>query len=193
MSKRILEEQSTYLMRYLISEEQIRDKVLSDIRNRDKFKTCDIREDGTITLGRTKSQFLNQLLACQEKIPFEAFALRVWDALVAMSTGENSITLEENLSTEIAKAAQKDGNYDYIIHRLVDCYNFICNNKPGSKKTPAGAGGEASPFSQTANIPFKLTINGIPQKTEIVRDCVGDALINVNYGITGVTLHKRKL
>ena len=192
MGKRILTNQSICLMRYLLEDEQIHDKVLNDSKNKDKYKTCTIYEDGTVVLGRTSITFLNQLLACQDKIPFEAFALRVWDALVAMSTGENSIALQENLSTEIAKLAQREGEYNTLVTRLANAYDFICNNKSGSNGTSAGEGGTASMFGPVLNDSLRKRLRGGIKMTYTVKDSIGDDFLNLGYTLTDVEINNGK-
>ena len=179
-------------MRYLLEDEQIHDKVLNDSKNKDKYKTCTIYEDGTVVLGRTSITFLNQLLACQDKIPFEAFALRVWDALVAMSTGENSIALQENLSTEIAKLAQREGEYNTLVTRLANAYDFICNNKPGSNGTSAGEGGTASMFGPVLSDSLRRKLNSQVNMRYVVKDAIGDDFIDMNYVLTNIKVHNGK-
>lgn len=179
-------------MRYLLEDEQIHDKVLNDSKNKDKYKTCTIYEDGTVVLGKTSITFLNQLLACQDKIPFEAFALRVWDALVAMSTGENSIALQENLSTEIAKLAQREGEYNTLVTRLANAYDFICNNKSGSNGTSAGEGGTASMFGPVLSDSLRKKLRGGIKMTYTVKDSIGDDFLNLGYTLTDVEINNGK-
>ena len=72
-------------------------------------------EDGVIILGVTRFRWWNQLIGCQVKLPFESWALAVWDALVNMSKGGNKDALEHGLSVEIAKKAQREEEYNWVV------------------------------------------------------------------------------
>lgn len=183
---------SITLIKYLLSDERISDKVFNNTKDKAKYKSISIREDGTIILGKTSCLWWNQLLACQDKIPFNDFALKVWDALVNLSTGSNSEALERGLSTEIANLSQREGEYDNLVHRLVDCYEHVCNNKG---KLPLAGGSEKSDLEGTLtkhiNVPNDIIINidGVKKKTLSFNDSFGDKWIDVNVGVTGVTVH----
>lgn len=189
MERRILNKQSILLMRYLLEEEKISDKVYNNAKDKDKYPLCTICKDGTIILGKTNYHFINQLLSCQDKIPFESFALRVWDALVAMSTGENSIALKENLSKEIAEKAIREGDYNGLVNKLVLCYKHVCNNKYGINETSAGDRSEAS----TVDEGVITIVNGNRRRRIKVKDSVGDPLFDLEYGLENIVFRNGKI
>ena len=176
-------------MRYLLEEEKISNKVYNNLKDKDKYPLCTICADGTIILGKTKYHFINQLLSCQDKIPFESFALRVWDALVELSAGENTIALKENLSIEIAKKAIVEGDYNGLVKKLVLCYEHVCNKKPISNETSADAGGEASTIDEG----IITIVNGNRRRTIKVKDSIGDSLFDLQYGLESVRFRDGKI
>ena len=189
MEKRILTRSSILQMRYLLEEEKISNKVYNNLKDKDKYTLCTICADGTIILGKTKYHFINQLLSCQDKIPFESFALRVWDALVELSAGENTIALKENLSIEIAKKAIVEGDYNGLVKKLVLCYEHVCNKKPISNETSADAGGEASTIDEG----IITIVNGNRRRTIKVKDSIGDSLFDLQYGLESVRFRDGKI
>lgn len=189
MEKRILTRSSILQMRYLLEEEKISNKVYNNLKDKDKYQLCTICADGTIILGKTKYHFINQLLSCQDKIPFESFALRVWDALVELSAGENTIALKENLSIEIAKKAIVEGDYNGLVKKLVLCYEHVCNKKPISNETSADAGGEASTIDEG----IITIVNGNRRRTIKVKDSIGDSLFDLQYGLESVRFRDGKI
>ena len=70
MERRILTKASILQMRYLLEEEKISNKVYNNLKDKDRYPLCTICVDGTRILGKTKYHFINQLLSCQDKIPF---------------------------------------------------------------------------------------------------------------------------
>ena len=189
MEKRILTRSSILQMRYLLEEEKISNKVYNNLKDKDKYPLCTICVDGTIILGKTKYHFINQLLSCQDKIPFESFALRVWDALVELSAGENTIALKENLSIEIAKKAIVEGDYNGLVKKLVLCYDHVCNKKPIIDETSEGAGSGASVIDEG----IITVINGNRRKRIKVKDCIGDPLFELEFGLENVRFLDRKI
>lgn len=189
--KHNLSPSSIALIKYLLSDERISDKVFNNTKDKAKYKSITIREDGMIILGKTSCIWWNQLISCQDKIPFNDFALKVWDALVNLSTGENSRALEKGLSTEIANLAQREGDYDNLVHRLVDCYEHVCNNKG---KLPLEGGSEKSDLEGTLEkriaVPNDIVINidGVQKKVLSFNDSFGDKWIDVKVGVTGVNI-----
>ena len=189
MERRILTKASILQMRYLLEEEKISNKVYNNLKDKDRYPLCTICVDGTIILGKTKYHFINQLLSCQDKIPFESFALRVWDALVELSAGENTIALKENLSIEIAKKAIVEGDYNGLVKKLVLCYEHVCNKKPISNETSADAGGEASTIDEGV-----ITIvNGNRRRMIKVKDDIGDSLFDLVYDLKSVRFRNGKI
>ena len=189
MERRILTKASILQMRYLLEEEKISNKVYNNLKDKDRYPLCTICVDGTIILGKTKYHFINQLLSCQDKIPFESFSLRVWDALVELSAGENTIALKENLSIEIAKKAIVEGDYNGLVKKLVLCYEHVCNKKPISNETSADAGGEASTIDEGV-----ITIvDGNRRRMIKVKDDIGDSLFDLVYDLKSVRFRNGKI
>lgn len=189
MERRILTKASILQMRYLLEEEKISNKVYNNLKDKDRYPLCTICTDGTIILGKTKYHFINQLLSCQDKIPFESFALRVWDALVELSAGENTIALKENLSIEIAKKAIVEGDYNGLVKKLILCYDHVCNKKPIINETSADAGGEASTIDEGV-----ITIvNGNRRRMIKVKDDIGDSLFDLVYDLKSVRFRNGKI
>ena len=115
MAKGVLSERSRNLIKVLLSDEKIRQKVYEDTKEFEKYKICTICNDGTIVLGKTRWRFWNRLLNCQDELPFESFALRVWDALVDLSSGFNNTAILEGLSREIVLSSVREREYDYVL------------------------------------------------------------------------------
>jgi len=191
MSKRLLSQGSVALMKYLLSDTRISDKVFDNAEDKTKYKSITICENGTIVLGKTSCLWWNRLLACQNKIPFNDFALKVWDALVNLSTGVNGVALEKGLSTEIAKLSQREGDYDALIKRLVDCYEHVCNNK-GDSSLEGGSVKSEPKIARTNRIQVPenivINVNGMERKVIPFRDSAGDKFVDIEYGVTGVVI-----
>lgn len=192
MAKGTLSKSSVLLMKYLLSDTRISDKVFNNQKDKSKYKSVSIREDGSILLGKTSYPFWNQLLSCQIEIPFNDFALKVWDALVNLSVGDNSVALEEGLSTEIAKLSQRNGDYDLVVKRLFDCYEHVCNNKDEASSAGDSVKSELeSRFVNGTNVPKNIVINvnGMERRVIPFRDSAGDKFIDIEYGVSDVTIH----
>lgn len=192
MAKGTLSKSSVLLMKYLLSDTRISDKVFNNQKDKSKYKSVSIREDGSILLGKTSYPFWNQLLSCQIEIPFNDFALKVWDALVNLSVGDNSIALEEGLSTEIAKLSQRNSDYDLVVKRLFDCYEHVCNNKDEASSAGDSVKSELeSRFVNGTNVPKNIVINvnGMERRVIPFRDSAGDKFIDIEYGVSDVTVH----
>lgn len=192
MAKGTLSKSSVLLMKYLLSDTRISDKVFNNQKDKSKYKSVSIREDGSILLGKTSYPFWNQLLSCQIEIPFNDFALKVWDALVNLSVGDNSVALEEGLSTEIAKLSQRNGDYDLVVKRLFDCYEHVCNNKDEASSAGDSVKSELeSRFVNGTNVPKNIVINvnGMERRVIPFRDSAGDKFIDIEYGVSDVTVY----
>ena len=192
MAKGTLSKSSVLLMKYLLSDTRISDKVFNNQKDKSKYKSVSIREDGSILLGKTSYPFWNQLLSCQIEIPFNDFALKVWDALVNLSVGDNSVALEEGLSTEIAKLSQRNGDHDLVVKRLFDCYEHVCNNKDEASSAGDSVKSELeSRFVRSTKVPENIVINvnGMERRVIPFRDSAGDKFIDIEYGVSDVTVH----
>ena len=118
--------------------------------------------------------------------------MKVWDALVNLSVGNNSIALEKGLSTEIAKLSQRDGDYEAVVKRLVTCYEHVCNNKGDVPSAGVSVKSELEHASvNRVEIPEKIVINvnGMERKVIPFKDSAGDKFIDIEYGVSGVTIH----
>lgn len=189
MAKKLLSQGSIALMKYLLSDTRISDKVFDNAEDKTKYKSITIRENGTIVLGKTNYTWWNQLLSCQNKISFNDFTLKVWDALIDLSTGVNGVALENGLSTEIAKLSQRKGEYNVLIKRLVDCYEHVCNNK-GDSPLEGGSVKSEPEIARTSRIQVPenivINVNGVQSKVIPFKDSAGDKFIDIEYGVTGV-------
>lgn len=187
--KRILDNSSLALMSYLMSVQEISEKVLNDNKDKDKYKFYTIRADGNVVFGKafllsqSFSKFWCQLLNCQDVIPFESWALKVWDALVDLSCGKNAEALSKGLSTEIAEKAQREGEYAWVIRRLVDCYQHVCNNKSDEPSSADGRG-KSGPrvvthVEKQHDRDIVINVNGVKRKVINLTDSIGDPFIDV--------------
>lgn len=194
MSKKSLSPNSITLMSYLMANETIANKVKASGEQGKTYVIFTVREDGVVVLGETSYPLWNQLIGCRFKLPFESWALAVWDALIDLSTGSNSVALEEGLSKEIAKKAQRSEEYDWVVERLVDGYRHICNNK-GNNVSSAGDRGKSGlnerPYTVVNGEPITININAAGNKrTFSFPDATGKAFLDFELGVVGVSAHK---
>lgn len=154
------------------------------------YARFDIQENGIVILGETKFRFWNQLIGCQQKLSFESWALAVWDALVDLSTGGNATAIEEGLSVEIAKKAQREEEFEWVVQRLMNCYEHVCNKKGDA----VSAGTRDKNGSSIPNVivrdkdnPVNVHVNiGGTERVIRIPDATGRAGLKVNVGVTGV-------
>ena len=181
------------LMGFLMCETTIRHKVLASGETGKTYVTLKIRDDGMVILGETNHWFWNQLIGCQFKLTFEKWALTVWDALVDLSTDGNAVALEEGLSTEIAQKAQRSEDYEWVVKRLYDCYEHVCNNKSGSDSA-GSQGDKGSRMTREVIVngePIELNINANGVKRTLkFPDATGRAFLNFDLGVVGVHVSK---
>lgn len=183
---------SKLLMQVLMTDPKISEKILNNTNDVDKYKICTIRDDGTIVLGKTSVCWWNQLLNCQDKIPFDSFALKVWDALVDMSSGLNNKAILNGLSVEIVKKSVRKQEYDNVVHRLYDCWTHVAQKSAGFQQalSPEGGPGSAQDcpggtFASERPREIVININGT-KKTIPFIDSNGDPLnIGLDYGFVG--------
>ena len=184
---------SKLLIQVLLTDSKISEKVLENSTDADKYKSCMIRDNGTIVLGKTSVHWWNQLLSCQDKIPFDSFALKVWSALVDMSSGLNNRAILDGLSIEVVKKSVREKKYDDVVKRLYDCWTHVAQNSAGyqSPVFPAGNRGSAqdqvivtSKNNASRNIVIK--VGGI-EKTIPFVDSIGDPLrVGLDVGVIGI-------
>lgn len=194
--KRALSNGALCLMHYLMSNEAISNKVKTANHEKEgkPYAIYNITKNGTVILGETQCRLWNKLIGCQYKLPFEKWALVVWDALVDLSKGVNAKALEKGLSTEIATKAQRDGDYEWVVKRLYDNLEFVCNNKGGASSEGDQDNNGSSAPGRTVYVngePVVLNINadGI-HKTYKFPDSSGRALLRFDLGVVGVNVER---
>ena len=189
--KKLISDDNVHLMHILMNNKTIGSKVRLSGEKGKTYEIYTVRPDGVVVLGETRVRWWNQLIQCQFKLPFESWALAVWDALVDLSKDANKIALEEGLSKEIAKEAQRGGNYDWVIERLHDCYMHVCNNVEGRRSSEGDRDVKGSTTTQRVyvrdNEPVVVNINaGSVKRTVRFPDATGRAFLNFDLGIVGV-------
>lgn len=181
------------LMNFLMCDPTIRTKVLTAGETGKTYVSMKIRDNGMVILGETTHWFWNQLIGCQFKLTFEKWALTVWDALIDLSTDGNATALEEGLSVEIAKKAQRAEDYEWVIKRLYDCYEHVCNNKSGSD-SEGSRGDKGSRMTRNVVVngePVTININADKFNRSIsFPDATGKASLCFDLGIVGVRVDK---
>lgn len=156
------------------------------------FKACN---NGTVVLGETRFDFWNRLIGCQTKLPFESWALAVWDALVSLSTGNNAVAIEEGLGVEIAKKAQRENEYDWVVSRLFEIHEHVCNNKNGGASLE-GDPGKSGPSVVVREHDRGETVVNVHINNETPRvfrfpDATGKAFLELEMGIVNVTRSRK--
>lgn len=136
----LVSQRSKLLINVLLTDPKIAEIVYEDSKNKEKYKICTIRDNGSIVMGKTKVLWWNQLLNCQDVLPFESFALKVWNALVDLSSGINNTAIMKGLSQEIIMNSVRERKYDWVVDRLYDCWKHVAQNSAGfsSPEVPAG-------------------------------------------------------
>lgn len=186
----ILSEKSKKLVGMLLLEPQIKATVFEKLDHIDKYKMYTIKDNGDVVLGETKVQWWNNLIGCQRTVSFVDFALKVWEALVNLSTGANQTAIIEGLSREIVMKAVKERSYDWVVERLYDVATKVAQKSKitdGVGADPAGSRVSGPRLNEGSNFPENLVINinGSKKKVLSFKDCVGDPLIEIEYGIVG--------
>lgn len=121
-----LSQKSCDLIRALFNEEKIWKRVTESINGEGTYKKVEIdKETGNIRFGKYSwsgfGGFWNRLIKCYDKISFEDFAIRTWDALSDMTVGSAAHTaVVEGLSREVLMTAVRKKDYDWIIDRFFD-------------------------------------------------------------------------
>lgn len=195
--KRALSEGALCLMHLLMTDETIGNKVKSANSEKEgkTYVIYNIRKNGAVVLGETKYRFWNRLIGCEYELPFEKWALVVWDALMDLSKGANAKALEEGLSTEIAKKAQRSGDYEWVVKRLYDCYEHVCNNKSGDVSS-AGDQDKNGSNVKTHTVycdgqPVVVNVNADGLRKQLkFPDATGRAFLKFDLGVVGVQVEK---
>lgn len=190
----LISEKSKMLIRILLTDEKIQSKVFENISDKEKYKICTIESSGAVILGKTPFRWWNKLLNCQDKLTFESFALKVWDALVDASSGLNNKAIMNGLSQEIVMNSVRDRKYDWVVQRLYECWSHVAQNSAGYQAPPSPEGdtvinqGAEKVLHVRQDGPRNIVINVNNQKKIIpFIDSIGDDLnIGLEFGITGI-------
>lgn len=189
-----LSDSTVLLMRFLMSDETIRNKVYAAGEEDKTYVRHDINHDGKVILGETKYSFWNRLIGCRFKLTFESWALCVWDALLDLSTGGNNKALEQGLSTEIATKAQRAEEYSWVVKRLYDCYEHVCDKKFGGVVSEGTRGDMGSNMTKqhivvpNNDVVININAHGIQRKVSIP-DSTGRSFLDFKLGITDISTH----
>lgn len=191
MKKRVISDQAMCDMHKLMADKTIEKKVELAAGDGKTYSRYDIKNDGSVILGETRFRFWNRLLNCERILSFESWALAVWDALVDLSVGGNATALEEGLSVEIAKKAQRDENYEWVVKRLYDCYEHVCNNKGKGESSAGDRDAKGSGTSRREvyvnGEPITININAHDMKRSFrVPDATGKMFLRFDLGVVGV-------
>ena len=178
-----------------MNNETIANKVKAAGKEGRSYKTYRIDDvEGTVILGETTHWFWNQLIGCKRELTFESWALAVWDALIDLSSGLNAKALEEGLSVEIAKEAQRAEKYNDVVNRLMDCYRHVCNGDGQSslagdqRKSGSRVVVTEAPANDT-NIVVNVNTR---TRTHTYRfpDATGRAFIDLEMGVVGAHISR---
>lgn len=185
-----MSEKSKRLVGMLLLDKQIKATVFEKLDHIDKYKMYTIMDNGDVVLGETKVQWWNKLIGCQRTISFVDFALKVWEALVNLSYGMNQTAIIEGLSREIVMKAVKEKSYNWVIERLYDVASKVAQKSEitdGVGADPEGSRVQGPRLNAGDSYPENLVINinGSKKKVLSFKDCVGDPIIEVEYGIVG--------
>lgn len=188
----LVSKQSKLLIEVMLTDSKIAEKVFENAHDKDKYKICTIEDDGNIILGKTSVKWWNRLLNCQDKITFESFALKIWDALVDASSGLANEAIMHGLSHEIIMNSVRTKEYNWVVNRLYDCWAHVAQKSEGFQEPKLPEGNAASrqerPVIVNSNEPRQIIINVQGEKKVIpFVDSVGDTLnLGLEFGVTGV-------
>ena len=132
----LLTPKSKGIIGVLLLEPTIKATVFEKLDHIDKYKMYTIKDNGDIVLGETKFTFWNNLIGCQRTIPFESFALKVWEALVNLSVGLNQKAIMEGLSREIVIKAVKEKDFNWVVERLDNINRMVAHKSTLAAKMP---------------------------------------------------------
>lgn len=190
---KLISDKSKLLIRVLLTDSKISETIFENVKDRGKYKICTICDNGSIIMGKTRFAWWNQLLNCQDVIPFESFALKIWDALVDLSSGINNTAILNGLSHEIVMKSVRDNKYDWVIERLYDCWAHVAQESEGYRKPEVfedtrrnGQGREKIVIRDNEPMQIVLNIDGHRRVIPIV-DSRGDSMrLGVEVGVTGI-------
>lgn len=191
--KTLVSKQSKLMIQQMLTDEKVAAKVFENLRDKEKYKICTIEDNGVVVLGKTSWRLWNKLLNCQDELPFESFALKVWDSLVDSSEGLNKEAILKGLSLEIIKHSVREYEYDYVVNRLYDAWRHVAQNSAGYQQNTALEGTQVS--DQGGKVvevvrkdePHNIIINVSGNKKVIpLIDSVGDELnVGLEFGLIG--------
>lgn len=195
MDKKTLTNVSIAKIGMLMLNEQVAEKVKSAGKEGRSYKTFRVNDNGIISLGETNYWFWNQLIGCKFDLTFESWALAVWAALVGLSKGNNAVAIEEGLSVEIAKKTKRETEFNWVVDRLFDVFEHVCNNKNGGaslegdpgKSGPSVVVNEAADQQPTV---VNIHLDGKRKQTYRFPDATGDAFLKLEMGVVGVSVEK---
>lgn len=185
------------LIQTLLCDSKISETVLENSNDAEKYKICTIQDNGTIVLGKTSYVWWNRILGCQDKITFDSFALRIWNALADSASGMNKDAIINGLSREIIENSVRRKDYNYVVQRLYDCWRFVANKSEGYNQALSPAGGRSSAqdcpenrrrFKEPQNI--VINVNGEEHKIPIIDGTGKPFDLVLNYGFTGFSSRK---
>lgn len=197
---RLVSPKSKLLIQTILTDSKIAEKVFENAEDKAKYKICTIDDNGTIVMGKTRVRWWNQLLNCQTPLTFESFALKVWDALVDLSSGINNEAIMKGLSHEIVMNSVRRKEYDWVVGRLFDCWTHVAQKSEGYQMPqvlPEGSSVQNQDHVHQVVIekpvpvpasPNCITIN-IDGKKNVIpfQDSIGDTLnLGLEVGIMGV-------
>lgn len=191
MNKKTLTDRSVRLIGLLMLDETIAEKVKSAGGEGKSFEIFEVDDTtGTITLGVTRFRWWNQLIGCQVKLQFTSWALAVWDALVCLSKSGNAVAIEEGLSVEIAKKAQRESEFNWVVERLNDIYDHVCNNRNDGaslegdqRKSGSSVIVHERDLGETI---VNVHINNEEPRVFRFADATGKAFLDLEMGIIGI-------
>lgn len=190
MKKKLLTPDSKLNIERLMLNETIRNKVMSAGEEGRPYVTYKVHDSGIVVLGETRYWWWNRLIKCQFPLTFHAFVSAVWDALVDLSAGGNKEALQKGLGRELMEKSQREKEYNWVVKRLQECYDHVCNNKGGADlegslgKSGPSVARVAVPVSNPVNV--NVNIDGKTHKTVRFPDATGKAYLECELGVVGV-------
>lgn len=187
--KQLVSEASKHLIRVMLEDPRIAEKVFENCEDKEKYKICTINDSGTVIMGKTSCRWWNNIIKCQDKLQFVDFALRVWSALVDLSSGLNNEAIKEGLSHEIIQRSVRDRMHDFVVNRLFDCWRHVAQNSSGYQKPVDSSEEHRQEVIVQREKPREiiLNING-KQNVIPILDSIGEPInLGVEFGVTGVT------
>lgn len=191
MKKTLLTADSKLNIERLMLNETIRNKVMSAGEEGRPYVTYKVRDSGIVVLGETKLWWWNRLAKCQFPLTFHAFVSAVWDALVDLSAGGNKEALQHGLGRELMDKSQREKEYNWVVKRLQECYDHVCNNKGGAAVEAApGKSGQSVAHvireHDDGTVNINVNIDGKTHRKVRIPDATGRAFLACDLGITGV-------